>query len=196
MSSHLLADYMAQRNKRHNGQMSPLELLDTRIPEIAIVDTSEWKQERIAQNLPSFLEQFTHRIRPSNQVPASESPGAPHTLVLTAAALRAAELARELKLKDAVVAKLFAKHIKLKDAINYVKKTRFAIVQQHHYGRACALILNRLEHVVIDCTFLDPKKRSIFDMKDTQQPLMQLLNRGDIKPRYTSAQVPVKIIFY
>lgn len=53
-----------------------------------------------------------------------------------------------------------------------------------------------LERVVIDCSFLDQKKRSILDMKETQQPLMQLLNREELKPRYSSAQAPVKLVFY
>ena len=34
---------------------------------------------------------------------------------------------RKFQTKDAVVAKLFAKHIKLRGAIEYVKKTRFSV---------------------------------------------------------------------
>ena len=42
--------------------------------------------------------------------------------------LREYRALRTFQTKEAVVAKLFAKHIKLKDAIEYVKKTRFVNV--------------------------------------------------------------------
>jgi protein CMS1 len=74
---------------------------------------------------------------------ASKKTGAPHTIVVTSAGLRAADITRYIfrtglsvsaealsrvlrtfQTKEAIVAKLFAKHIKLTDAIDYVKKTR------------------------------------------------------------------------
>lgn len=61
---------------------------------------------------------------------APEAKGTPHTLVIAAAGLRAADLTRALRqyqTKDAMVAKLFAKHIKLRDAVDMVKKTRMNI---------------------------------------------------------------------
>lgn len=61
---------------------------------------------------------------------------------------------------------------------------------------ADALTLESLERIVIDCSFLDQKKRSIFDMKETQQPLMQLLSSPELKTRYTSSSSQVKLIFY
>lgn len=59
-----------------------------------------------------------------------------------------------------------------------------------------ALTLESLERVVIDCSFLDQKKRSIFDMKETLQPLMQLLSREELKARYVCSHAPVKVVFY
>jgi protein CMS1 len=53
--------------------------------------------------------------------------GTPHTLIITAAALRATDLARAVKKfqkKDFVVAKLFSKHIKLKEAIDMCNNTK------------------------------------------------------------------------
>lgn len=41
--------------------------------------------------------------------------------------------------KDCIVAKLFAKHIKLKDAIDYVKKTRW--VDQPEFWRIVKVVL-------------------------------------------------------
>lgn len=59
-----------------------------------------------------------------------------------------------------------------------------------------ALKLENLERVIIDTSFLDRKNRSIFDMKETQQPLMQLLNMDELKSRYTTTGSPVKLIFF
>jgi protein CMS1 len=53
--------------------------------------------------------------------------GTPHTLILTAAALRATDIVRAVKkfqTKDSVVAKLFSKHIKLKEAIDMCNNTK------------------------------------------------------------------------
>ncbi|KAL8784564.1 MAG: hypothetical protein Q9213_003912 [Squamulea squamosa] len=205
MDNRLLADYVAQRTKRFGDHLSLVELEDMHIPESAILDTSEWDQERLATSLPDFLIRFAHRNERSTDLAlASMEPGSPHTLVVTGAALRAAELTRLLRKfqsKDATVTKLFAKHIKLNDAAAFVKKTRInigvgtpsriidLIAEQ-------ALRLEKLESVIIDTSFLDRKKRSIFDMKETQQPLMQLLNMDELKPRYTATGSPVKLIFY
>ncbi|KAL8930516.1 MAG: hypothetical protein Q9208_000700 [Pyrenodesmia sp. 3 TL-2023] len=168
----------------------------------AILDTSGWNQERLPQVLPSFLEHFAQRSASLSLAP--KQPGTPHTLIVTAAALRALDLVRVLKQfqrGDATVAKLFAKHIKFKDAVDFVRKTRMNIgvgTPSRINGLIAegALTCESLERVVIDCSFLDQKKRSIFDMKETLQPLMQLLNRGVLKAQYNSGHSPIKIIFY
>lgn len=207
MNSRLLADMMVQRNQRFGRYLNPDELEDAQIPESAILDTSHWGHERVAKSLPDFLEHFALARGNEDFTNLSETvekPGAPHTLVLTGAALRAADLARVLKRfqrKDAVVAKLFAKHIKLGDAIEYVKVTRMNIGVGTP-SRIFDLLINgvlsveSLKRLVIDCSFLDRKKRGILDMKETQQPLMRLLTREELKSRYNSAKAPTKILFY
>ena len=59
-----------------------------------------------------------------------------------------------------------------------------------------ALNLESLERVIIDTSFMDRKNRSIFDMKETQRPLLQLLNTDELKSRYATAESPLKLIFY
>ena len=61
---------------------------------------------------------------------SSEATGTPHTLIIAAAALRAADLTRAVRKfqsNDNAVAKLFAKHIKLKEQVEYCKKYRIGI---------------------------------------------------------------------
>lgn len=58
----------------------------------------------------------------------ADGDGMPHTLVLTAAALRAANLARQTKIfqtNESKVIKLFAKHIKFQEAAELCQKTRY-----------------------------------------------------------------------
>jgi protein CMS1 len=137
---------------------------------------------------------------------APQEKGHPHTLIVAGAGIRAVDLiraVRKFQTKEALVAKLFAKHIKLKEAIETVQKARVNIGvgtpqriydllengKIHGYGctavnanrLAGALSASRLERIVVDASHIDQKKRGIMDMKETQVPLMQLLSRGDIK---------------
>lgn len=143
MDSRLLADYVAQRTKRFESDLSLVELEDRYLPERAIRDTSTWEGQRDLEHLPAFLEEFGKDLKE-----APKAKGSPHTLVVASAGLRAANLTRygsslsvllgldadwwgralrKFQSKDATVAKLFAKHIKLKEAIESCKNTRMGI---------------------------------------------------------------------
>jgi protein CMS1 len=76
-------------------------------------------------NKASIVSQSVNGNKGPNE--ALNTVGTPHTLIITAAALRATDLARAVKkfqTKDFVVAKLFSKHIKLKEAIDMCNNTR------------------------------------------------------------------------
>ncbi|KAL8954006.1 MAG: hypothetical protein Q9222_000167 [Ikaeria aurantiellina] len=226
MDNRLLADHLAQRNKKFSEKLSIVELGDMQVPENAILDTSTWERERSIEGLPEFLEHFAQDGGKAMQLAvAPQQPGAPHTLVLTAAALRAASLTRydmfvllmprvaslqparalrHFQRQDAAVAKLFAKHIKLKDACEFVKKTRICIGVGTP-SRVLELIdrgvltIGSLDRIVIDRSYLDQKKRSILDMRETQEPLQQILARPELKARYLTTNTtsrPAKLIFY
>ncbi len=112
--------------------------------EKAFVDTSDWGKPRLLPDMPNFLDRYVSKPGQRNKMSlASKKTGAPHTIVVTSAGLRAADITRYIfrtglsvsaealsrvlrtfQTKEAIVAKLFAKHIKLTDAIDYVKKTR------------------------------------------------------------------------
>lgn len=59
-----------------------------------------------------------------------------------------------------------------------------------------ALSLKTLKRIVVDCSHIDQKKRGILDMRETQGPLIQLLNRSELKDRYGGAESDVQLIFY
>jgi len=111
MDNHLLADYVAQRTRRYESDLSSIELEDRYIPgkyctvhpkirgrlsnitlAKVIEDTTAWEQPRTLDNLPSFLEKFAGNS--TKLWSASKKNGSPHTIIVTAAGLRAAEIAR------------------------------------------------------------------------------------------------------
>ncbi|KAI9795474.1 MAG: hypothetical protein M1833_007004 [Piccolia ochrophora] len=122
MDPPLWADYLARRTRRFEPELSLVEQEDKRLPVSAIRDTSDFKEARRLENFSEFLafvaDESTNLLAPCT------SKGSPHTIVLTGAGLRAADITRALRKyhsKGTVVAKLFAKHIKLQDAAQFVK---------------------------------------------------------------------------
>lgn len=61
---------------------------------------------------------------------------------------------------------------------------------------AGTLKLNELERIVIDGSYIDSKKRGIFDMRETHLPLLQLLTRDEFRDRYGAKQKGVKILVF
>lgn len=59
-----------------------------------------------------------------------------------------------------------------------------------------ALLPSKLERIIIDCSYIDQKKRGIFDMRETEQPLMRLLNRPELKGRYGGGSGDIQLICY
>jgi len=123
MDSQLLVDYVAKRTKKFEPKISAVEMENRYIPTLAVLDTTSWDKPRTTENLPNFLKHFGDK----NLSVAPEDKGSPHTLVVAGAGLRAADLTRtlrEFQTKDAIIAKLFAKHIKFKEAVESCRKYR------------------------------------------------------------------------
>ena len=99
------------------------------------------------------------------------------------------------------MAKLFAKHIKLKESIETVKKARISIgvgTPQRIIDliESGALKVGQLERIVVDASHIDVKKRGMLDMKETLVPLVELLARGEFRERYESEQKALKVLFF
>jgi protein CMS1 len=92
MDNNLLADHVAQRTQKHQSDLSTVELEDRRISAGSIRDSSSFALPRTLDNLPTYLEDFAGNTK--KLWSASKKNGAPHTIVVTGAGLRAAELAR------------------------------------------------------------------------------------------------------
>ncbi|PYH44955.1 uncharacterized protein BP01DRAFT_341760 [Aspergillus saccharolyticus JOP 1030-1] len=203
MDGRLLADHFAQKARRHNKEITAVELNDLSVPDSAFLDTSSFESPRNLENLPAFLKAFS----PEKGVgldKSSEAKGTPHTLVIAGAGLRAADVVRALRSfqnKESIVGKLFAKHIKLEEAKQFLERARMGIgagtpARISDLIDSGSLKLGELERIVIDGSYVDQKQRGIFDMKETHLPLLQLLTRSELKDRYGAAQKGIKILVF
>jgi protein CMS1 len=218
MDSQLLVDYVAQRTKKFEPNLTMMEAADRYIPQGAVLDTTSWDRPRATRNLPHFLKRFAG----DNLAYASEETGSPHTLVVAGAAMRAADLTRTLRVfqaEDAKVGKLFAKHIKMEEAMEFCKKNRYApflnleIPGLHNVSISLgvgtpkriadllddgALSSDHLKTVVIDASHIDQKRRGILDMRETLLPLVKLLTRSELRRRYAASDESeqVRLLFY
>ncbi|KAL2149892.1 hypothetical protein VTH82DRAFT_7568 [Thermothelomyces myriococcoides] len=190
MDGQLLADHLAQKTRRFGTDLSPIELSDLYISANYIRDSTSWEKPRSLENLPSFLEIFSRESEKLDEAP--KKPGSPHTLIVTGAGLRAADLVRAVRKfqkKGNTVAKLFAKHFKLEEQVSFLQKNRTGIAvgtpqrltDLIEHG---ALSIKDLRRIVVDASHIDQKKRGIADMRETMLPLAKLLCRKDLKERY------------
>ncbi|KAF7913942.1 uncharacterized protein EAF01_000348 [Botrytis porri] len=202
MNDHLIVDYVASQTRRFESDLSSVELEDRYIPVSAVQDTTSWTKPRSLDNLPEFLEKFSDNT--TKLWSASKKNGSPHTIIVTAAGLRAADLARAVRkfqTKDVKVAKLFAKHIKLKDSIGFLKSSRTGIAvgtpqRLKDLMDGGSLAVDRLERIVIDASHIDQKKRGILEMKETQIPLTTWLGQKAFRERYDSSTDKLQVLFY
>ncbi|PYI25098.1 hypothetical protein BP00DRAFT_410335 [Aspergillus indologenus CBS 114.80] len=203
MDGPLLADHFAQKVRRHNKEITAVELSDLSVPDSAFLDTSSFESARNLENLPAFLKAFSPE-KGAHLSKSSEEKGTPHTLVIAGAGLRAADVVRALRSfqhKESIVGKLFAKHIKLEEAKQFLERARMGIgagtpARISDLIDSGSLKLGELERIVIDGSYVDQKQRGIFDMKETHLPLLQLLTRPEFKDRYGAKVKGIKIMVF
>ena len=87
--------------------------------------------------MPAFIESMTG-LKRNELAKGPPKKGAPQILVVCAAAIRAAELTRTMRCYQSkgggTIAKLFAKHIKFKDAVDFVKKNKYVEMNSSYNG--------------------------------------------------------------
>ncbi|KAL5337566.1 U3-containing 90S pre-ribosomal complex subunit-domain containing protein [Aspergillus crustosus] len=202
MDGRLLADHFIQKAKRHNKELSAVELGDLSVPDSAFLDTSSFTSARTLKELPDFLKAFSPKG--ASIASSSEQKGTPHTLVISPAGLRAADIVRALRTfqtKESPIGKLFAKHIKLEEAKQFLDRARVAIgagtpARISDLIDSGSLKLDELKHIVIDGSYVDQKQRGIFDMKETHLPLLQLLTRSELRERYGTKDKKLEILVF
>lgn len=128
MDPQLLADHVARQTKRFGTDLSSVELSDLYISANAVRDTTDFAKVRVKESLPDFLEEFAagpdekdakavekERKRLGDAPPKV---GAPHTIIVAGAGLRAADLVRatrKFQKKGNVVSKLVSLSVSLRE---------------------------------------------------------------------------------
>ncbi|KAG8687684.1 hypothetical protein FRC09_013350 [Ceratobasidium sp. 395] len=185
----------------------------------ALVDTTQFTTERTHATLPDFISASpsrstlrwnfvsTHLLLISAACPnlaarIAQRPkhhGAPTALVAAGAALRVADLTRTLRpLKGesgGEIAKLFAKHFKLKDHVAYLAKTRVGVAVgtparlSQLLAEPDALSVKALSHIVLDMSHLDSKQRSLLDIPETRADTLKgVLGNERIRERLANGK--------
>ncbi|ATY62575.1 kinase-like domain [Cordyceps militaris] len=165
MDNQLLADYLAQKISRFGTDLSPVEVSDMTVSTTAITDSTGFTEQRTLEKLPDFLGHFCKN--PDSLAKASKKMGNPHSIIVTGAGLRAADIVRALRIfasKDIAVAKLFAKHMKVDEQVALLKKLRVSIAvgtpaRLSELIDNGALSLEGLHRIVVDASHIDQKKR-------------------------------------
>ncbi|KAL4805484.1 U3-containing 90S pre-ribosomal complex subunit-domain containing protein [Aspergillus unguis] len=202
MDGRLLADHFVQKAKRHNKELTAVELSDLSVPDSAFLDTSSFTSPRTIEKLPDFLKAFSPKG--ANLADSSEQKGTPHTVVISPAGLRAADVVRALRTfatKESPIGKLFAKHIKLEEAKQFLERARVGIgagtpARISDLIDSGSLKLDELKRIVIDGSHVDQKQRGIFDMKETHLPLLQLLTKPQLRDRYGAKEKKIEILVF
>ncbi|TDL27525.1 hypothetical protein BD410DRAFT_713917 [Rickenella mellea] len=201
-----IAVYLSTMQAKTFSKMSAMELDDIRIPESNVADTTLWTAPRTLDQLGDFVAKVlpTLRTRLSQK---SKSLGAPTLLFLTGAAMRVVDVTRILKdkairgEKGGEVAKLFAKHVKLEEHINYLRRTKVgaAVGTPGRIGKLLqapnALSISALTHIILDVSFRDTKKRSLLDIPEVRDEVFKTV-LGDANVQEARRQGKIQIVLF
>lgn len=201
MDPALLADHFAKFVRKAFPDSSSIELEEQFLPTKAFLNSIDFDKPHAAANLPEFLEKFSKEGKKG--LTSCDGKASPHTLVVTASGIRTADLTRELRVfnsENAKVAKLIAKHMKLKDNVDFIQKTKVGIAigtpgRLKDLIDAGAIKTKSIRRIIVDGSYRDQKKRTVFEMDELFRPLLALLNVEEIRQRY-GAEDKIEILVF
>ncbi|KAK5347406.1 Protein cms1 [Exophiala xenobiotica] len=202
MDPALLADHFAKCVRKYFTNSSSIELEEQYLPTKSFRNTTAFDKPHAGTKLPEFLEQFAENGKA--ELSACEEEASPHTLIIAPSGIRTADLNRELRVfntEESKVAKLIAKHMKLHENIDYMRKNKVGIAvgtptRVKDLIDADAMKTSDIRRIVVDGSYKDEKKRSIFEMEELFRPLLALLNMEQIRKRYGAEEDKVEILVF
>ncbi|GAA6051858.1 hypothetical protein JCM3770_005501 [Rhodotorula araucariae] len=197
-----LADRLADKQKRALPNLSALELDEQRITQSMIQDVASVEGR---DSLLAFMkEALPTACNTLAKMP--KATGSPRIVVVAGAALRVADLCRDVKsfktkTKDGLidVAKLFAKHFKLSEHVEYMKKTHVGLAVgtpnriEKLLNETDSLHLTHLSHLILDVSHLDSKKRSLVDLPEARADLFKLLGSKPVMDRLREGKMKIVV---
>lgn len=149
--------------------------------------------------------------------PWDKEHGAPRILVVSGNAQRAADLARAVRpllpaaqskrqgpaaaTREPTVAKLFARHFKVEEQDTWLRAQAapLAVGTPHRIQALLERGALRLDHaavLVVDFSWTDAKKRTIFDTPETRDALLKLLADGHVRAAMQRAADPCRLALF
>ncbi|GAA5914868.1 hypothetical protein JCM8208_003033 [Rhodotorula glutinis] len=197
-----LADRLADKQKRALPNLTALELDEQRISQSMILDTATVQAR---DSLLAFMkEALPTACNTLAKMP--KATGSPRIIVVAGAALRVADLCRDVKsfktkTKDGLidVGKLFAKHFKLSEHVEYMQKTHVGLAVgtpnriEKLLNESDALHLTHLSHLILDVSHLDSKKRSLVDLPEARADLFKLLGTKAVMDRLREGKMKLVV---
>ncbi|GAA5969972.1 hypothetical protein JCM8115_001194 [Rhodotorula mucilaginosa] len=197
-----LADRLAEKQRAALPNLSALELDEQRISQSMILDTSSVTER---DSLLAFMKQaLPTQCNTLAKMP--KATGSPRIIVIAGAALRVADLCRDvksfkMKTKDGLidVGKLFAKHFKLSEHVEYLGKTHVGLAVgtpnriEKLLNETEAFHLTHLSHLILDVSHLDSKKRSLVDLLEARADLFKLLGSKPIMDRLREGKMKLVV---
>ncbi|QNP95397.1 U3-containing 90S pre-ribosomal complex subunit-domain containing protein [Yarrowia lipolytica] len=168
--SAMIADFIAAKVRAKNPDLSNIEINELTISEKQIKETASWRTPRVDDKLARFLEKN-----------ACDK----WTIVLSISAIRVCDVHRNLKPLKAGSIKFIKKNTIKNDTIA-VEKTQ-ASVGVATPGRLLRLLDSKvltpkdIKAIVVESTYLDSKKNSVWDLEETIPAIKRVLDESDAK---------------
>ncbi|KAI9310891.1 U3-containing 90S pre-ribosomal complex subunit-domain containing protein [Dichotomocladium elegans] len=190
--------YVHDRQKQALSKLSDIELDEQSLPESQFVDNSKFKQEEhTLDTLPNYIKFAAMRSSKLDKAPADLA--SPMVIVVAASAIRAANLAtalRPIQGAKTKIAKLFAKHMKVEEQVEFLKRQPIHIavgtpnrlqllVEQEHVK------LDNLELIVIDTEKIS-KGYNVLESDAVREDLFKLLGIH-IAPRIQNKKTKIAL---
>ncbi|KAJ9109335.1 hypothetical protein QFC21_000664 [Naganishia friedmannii] len=162
-----LDEWLYDNLKEAYPKASEMELADLRIPPGSIMSTREWSDKRDLTTLPAFIQKQLPPL-PKN----IKKEGSPSIVVFSLSGMRCADVVRSLRSMNpkapGEIAKLFAKHLKVSEQIEYLQKTKICIAAgtPNRIGKILAdsdaLHIRQQTMILLDLSYHDSKIRQDF----------------------------------
>lgn len=168
--SALIADFIAAKVRAKNPDLSNIEVNEMTISESRIKETATWRTPRVDDKFARFLEKN-----------ACDK----WTIVLSISAIRVCDVHRNLKPLSAGSIK-FIKKNSIKNDTVAVEKSK-ASIGIATPGRLIRLLDSKvldpkkIKAIVVESTFLDSKKNSVWDLDETIPAIKRVLDDSDAK---------------
>ncbi|RKP09218.1 U3-containing 90S pre-ribosomal complex subunit-domain containing protein [Thamnocephalis sphaerospora] len=197
------ADYLLRCLREAKRGISALELDEAAFRPEHFVDTTAFDGEHHTVALEPFLQAIAptlfHTCAKTPVKGRSEPRGSPLMLVVSSSGIRCTDVIRSLEQVHSKcrVAKLFAKHFKVPEQVEHLKRNicRAAAGTPNRLAKLAddetALHVGRLELVVLD-RHRDAKQRSMFDIPEVRADLVAMLD-GAIGARVRSGQAKLVV---